>query len=352
MTPVSGPAALVSREEARRRVLLLAIGALLVLSVAPVFGHHLAVGLEHGFHNRDHLGPICLIALHEMMEPVHYLFHGLVLVGVLYAVVERARAVARVRQALAPLEVRHPRQGDPFWVAAAAADIAPERVCVVDGLPNPAFTAGWIRPRIYIAREVAERLSADELAALLAHEAAHVVRRDPLRLSVLRFLASTLFWIPALRRLEADVADEAEIQADDRAAGQPLVLASALLSLAQWRPAASPIHDVVGFSQRTGLLERRVRRLTGEDVVAVSHVTRASIAAALVALALVWGSGAVMAHPLPVQEDGRLAHCDHPGESPLTHLACAATRRTDGDSCPHTKVASGGAVLLVTGNGL
>ena len=106
-----------------------------------------------------------------------------------------------------------------------------------------------------------------ELNAVLAHEQAHVVRRDPLRLAALRFLACTLFWLPALRRLADDVTDEAEIAADDIAAGdQPLVLASAILRVASWRDLrAGPLGAIgaTGFTCRD-LLERRIRRLAGE----------------------------------------------------------------------------------------
>ena len=73
---------------------------------------------------------------------------------------------------------------------------------VVSGLPNPAFTVGWFHPMVYVAAELAEWLTSDELAAVLAHERAHLGRRDPLRLSVLRFLGRTLFWLPALHRTE------------------------------------------------------------------------------------------------------------------------------------------------------
>src|SRR5439155_12889806 len=131
---------------------------------------------------------------------------------------------------------------------------------IVRGLPNPAFTIGWLRPRVYVARELAGALPDAELNAVLAHEQAHVVRRDPLRLAALRFLACTLFWLPALRRLADDVTDEAEIAADDIAAGdQPLVLASAILRVASWRDLrAGPLGAIgaTGFTCRD-LLERR-----------------------------------------------------------------------------------------------
>ena len=328
--------ALVSREEAHRRFMLLAFGTLLVLSVSPVFGHHFASGLEHSLAGRDHLGALCVIALHELLRPVHLLFHVLMVAGLAYATFDRVRAARRVRATLHPLAAEPPKPGDAFWTAAGAAGVDPERIRVVRGLPNPAFTVGWLRPRIYVSAELSERLGAHELEALLAHEGAHVARRDPLRLSALRFLALTLFWLPALRRLAEDVADEAEIRADDRAARErPLALASAILAMASWRPARLG----VGFAQRVDLLDRRIRRLAGEDPPVGSHVTRKSLAGAFLALALVGVSGAVMAHPLPADHAAHPTdHCGHPGESSFGHLFCRLGAEPDDPVCPHAAV--------------
>ena len=50
-----------------------------------------------------------------------------------------------------------------------------------------------------------------------------------------------LFLIPALRKLSADVADEAEFEADEVAArGRPLILATAILKVALWKQRQSP----------------------------------------------------------------------------------------------------------------
>jgi Zn-dependent protease with chaperone function len=337
---MGGTPALVTREEAHRRTLLLGIGTLLLFSVSPLFGHHFAEGLEHSLRGQDHLGALCLIALHALLRPVHLLFHALVVIGLAYATFDRARASRRVRRALAPLKTSLPAEDDPFWTAAAAVGLDPRCVRVVRGLPNPAFTVGWMRPRVYVAASLAQRLSADELQALLAHEGAHVARRDPLRLSLLRFLALTLFWLPALRRLADDMADEAEIQADDRAArAQPLALATAILALASWR--APALAEGVGFAQRADLLDRRIRRLAGEEPPPQSRLTRGSVVGAMLALALVGASGAIMSHPLPVDHLAHPSqHCGHPGESPLGHLFCRWDVPPEkGRFCPHAPIA-------------
>lgn len=341
------PPSVATREQARRRTLLVSIGALTLLSTSPVFGHHLAHGADRAFlQGTDHIGELCLVALHVLLAPVHGGFHLLLIGGLAFASWDRLRAWQRTRRVLAPLDARVPASGDAFWTAAVDAGIEPRTLHVVEGLPNPAFTVGWRRPRVYVARQLAERLSRAELAAVLAHEGAHVTRRDPLRLSVLRFFALTLFWIPALKRLADDVADEAEVQADDRAAGdEPLVLASAILSVAQWAPRDTLVAGAVGFSSHD-ILERRVRRLAGEETTCRSHVTRRSLAAAAAALALVWTSGVVVAHPLPAQAlhvgharaTGVPDDCTHHDGPALLHLFC------DGISfgamrhhCPHAR---------------
>lgn len=293
---------LARREQSHRRAALLGIAALLVLSTSPVFGHHLTDSASALLAGRDHLWSICLVAAHLLLAPVHGLFHVLLFIGLAYAAWDRARAWRRVRYTLGALEWAQPRLGDAFDVAAQTAGLAPSDVRVVWGLPTPAFTTGWVRPKVFVAANLSTRLSSPELAAVFAHERAHVERRDPLRLSVLRFLGCVLFWLPALRRIAADLADEAEIEADDRAAHRhPLVLASALLTLAGGESVVPAGATTPGFggSGSPGLLERRVRRLVGGETALGTHVTRRSLGGAAAALALVWISGLVVTHPMP-----------------------------------------------------
>ena len=336
------------------------MGTLIVFSTSPVFGHHLATRADALLAGHDHIGSICLIALHMLLAPVHLTFHVLLPAGVIYAIWDRSRAWLGMRRTLAALDATSPGFGSPLFRAAQSVGLVPERLRLVDGLPNPAFTIGLWRPTVYIAAQLSDKLDASQLKAVLAHERAHVVRRDPLRLSLLRFLACTLFYVPALRRLADDLADEAEIDADDAAAAQSekLVLASAILALADWQigsgaiaPRVSPGSAVpflpLGGLRHTDLLVRRVRRLAGEPATAGTHVTRRSLGGAGAVLAAVWVSGLMMAHPLPaetpgtaslfVHHHGTLFHCRHPGSFPLTHLFCLGYHpRPSGARCPHT----------------
>ena len=319
---------------ARRRRILLAIATLILLGMSPILGHHLAGGMDRLLVETDHVGALCLIALHTLLRPVHDLFHLLLALGVAFAAWDRVHASWLLRRTLAGVAWQRPQPGSGIERAAVTAGVDPTIARVAPGLPVPAFTAGWLRPRIYLARELEERLTAEELAAVVAHEGAHAARRDPLCLSILRFLGHTLFWIPVLRRLAQDCADEAEICADDAARReQPLALASAILAVAEWSPAV-PRRVGVGL-HHPDLLARRVRRLTGEEVPPRSHVTRRSVLGAAGMLLLVWLTGVVMAHPLP---DGHThpTHCEHDGSPAWTHLLCARSQSGPApESCPH-----------------
>lgn len=333
---------LVRREQRHRRLVLLALALLLVLSISPVVGHHLIGAVRWLPASQEQLGMFCMVALHHLLAPVHEASHIVLDAGVLYALVDRGRALRRQGVITGALAAELPLAEGPIAAAAARVGLDPARLRVVEGLPNPAFTTGWWRPRVFVARDLAARLSPAELEAVLAHEAEHVRRRDPLRLFLLRSLAAVLFWLPAIRRLVDDLGDEVEITADDAAARtHALPLASAILRMAG---AELDVPDAtVGF-QRADLLERRIRRLAGEDAVVGTHVSRRSIAAAGAALLAVWVSGIIVLHPLPTPGAPVTAatHCEHPGTWAISHLFCRGMHPALGSSahCPPVPVAA------------
>lgn len=327
------------REARHRRRLLFVVGLLLLAATSPVMVHHATGGIGTLLDGRDHLWSICLIALHQLLEPVHSAFHLLLIAGVAYAIVDRARAWRRLRTTLGLIVTRSVVRTDATFVAALTAAVPTDSIRLVDGLPIPAFTIGWLRPVIHVSTELESQLSPAQLAAVLAHEYAHVRRRDPLRLTVLRALGCLLFWLPAMRRLAADVADDAEIIADDFAVrGDPVALASAILALAQWRAPgrtgdASLQHGgaIVGF-HRDAMLDRRINRLLGNQSSITSQVTKPSLFGAGLALLLAWGSGLAVAHPMTSHSE----HCEHTRLAAYEHVFClvghtAVTAR----DCPH-----------------
>jgi hypothetical protein len=130
------------------------------------------------------------------------------------------------------------------------------RVYVVDDDDPHAFCTGLLRPRIYVSRAALELLGGDERAAVLAHEAHHARRRDPLRLLGARALADGLFFLPAVRRLPERYAALAELAADQAAAaelGGRRALASALLTFDE-HPSPAAV----------GIAPERVEQLLGQ----------------------------------------------------------------------------------------
>lgn len=335
------------REQTHRRGVLAAMSFLLLFSVSSVFGHHLAEPILSRLLGRDHLLNLCLIALHELLQPVHSAFHLLLVVGGVYGVFDRVRAVARLRSVVRALELHLPSPHSVVGLAAAAVNVDASAIRVMRGLSTPAFTAGLLMPRIYIGEELATRLAPSELSAVIAHEDAHRRRRDPLRLTAWRFLACLLFFLPVLRRLADDMADEAEVAADDaavtRSGVDPLTLASALLAIAKRFDGRAIVPATAPGFHREEILGRRVRRLAGEESAIGTHLTRRSALLAVVALTAIWVSGLIVAHPLPAtklagteRHDGQ--HCLHHSASPLSHLFCRGTAQptaAHSGECPH-----------------
>ncbi len=110
--------------------------------------------------------------------------------------------------------------------------VATERVLIIDSVRMHAFCAGLVRPRIYLSAAAANQLTEAQLAAVVAHEAHHARRRDPLRILLLTVLGDALFFLPSLVRLRQRYVELAEIAADQAAldaVDDPSHLAAALL---------------------------------------------------------------------------------------------------------------------------
>ena len=122
----------------------------------------------------------------------------------------------------------------------------PEVWLVDDDRPQ-AFCAGHARPRVFVSTGAVRLLEAVELDAVLAHEAHHRLRRDPLRIAAARGLCDALFFLPVLRRLTGRYCALAELSADEAAVssldGDAAPLASAMLTFGE---AADPA--VVGIA--------------------------------------------------------------------------------------------------------
>ena len=131
---------------------------------------------------------------------------------------------------------------------------------VESALVDAPSTIGWIRPVILLPVAALANLAPVQIEAILAHELAHIRRRDYV-VNLLQTVAEALlFYHPGIWWVSARVREEREHCCDDVAVemcGEPAAYASALTELAAWRTGDTAL--AVGATD--GSLLARVRRL-------------------------------------------------------------------------------------------
>jgi Zn-dependent protease with chaperone function len=206
--------------------------------------------------------------------------------------------------------VRRGRDGHvPTDVLAVAVDVAhrlrlptPE-LAVLPSCPGGAYVIGTRRPVIVVGRDLTDQLDREELEGVLAHELAHVKRRDNLVATVLGVLRDLAFFVPGGGWAVAQLHRERERAADQlavRTTGRPGALASGLLRTLEAAPAPSAAHPCAALAPSATLVERvrdlvddrpgisRLRR--GSELAAVSSVTVVAVAVAVALPAAVAGA--------------------------------------------------------------
>lgn len=135
--------------------------------------------------------------------------------------------------------------------------------------PFPVFAVvGVLRPRLFIASQVLEKLDENELAAVLKHEIGHISALDNLKRLAMKLCADILV-VPIGRFLDQYWSEAAESAADEYAVSTggrdtALNLAEALIKIARIIPdgPAPPMPAVSYVAEITGeSLAARIRRL-------------------------------------------------------------------------------------------
>ncbi|MGM0574909.1 MAG: M48 family metalloprotease [Myxococcota bacterium] len=243
-------------EPARRFRLLAALGliplAVGVAAVAVVFLPSaldaLGVARDHCHHHDHHDFHLCFV--HDTPPATSAVILGGAGLGLLWLAIGWSRDLAglvRARRWTARLE-RVARWDGALggWLLASDAPLA--------------VAAGLVRPRVFVSEGLRDRLTAAQLRAVVAHEAAHAGRRDGLIKLAVR-LGSRLH-LPGVRRRLLDALDVAGEQACDEAAarrvGDRLTVAEAIVqarrAVVEPPPAAVPAFG-------GGAVERRVQGL-------------------------------------------------------------------------------------------
>jgi Zn-dependent protease with chaperone function len=168
---------------------------------------------------------------------------------------------------------------------AAIARTAGIRLHVTPARRPAAFCFGLLRPRVVLTSGLLERLSGDEQAAVVWHEAEHAHAREPAKCLLARLAASTFFWMPALRDLLERFLLVKEIAADRRAVARTSrdALAGALYEVA-----SAPSLAAVGAGD---LASARIARLFEPEASLPPlfrrwHLAASAVGAAALTLAL------------------------------------------------------------------
>ena len=166
---------------------------------------------------------------------------------------------------------RATRQFEREWMSRAE----PVRI---EGIATPAFSirhhfpviavVGVLRPRLFIASQLFDELTPEELSAALAHERGHIDARDNLKRALLRAGEDALLSAPFGRALTRTWRKDSEMAADEFAAsespGAALNLASAIVKISRMIPAGArptlPLGAHLIGDDEDGL-SRRVRHL-------------------------------------------------------------------------------------------
>ena len=123
---------------------------------------------------------------------------------------------------------------------------------------------GVLRPRLFVARGLLDALTAEELAASVAHEAGHRRAWDNLKRLAMRAAPDLLAITGIARGIERRWASASEHAADRRAAGDGptrCALASALVKVARLTPPMTPLAEPISTLVDGGEIASRVERL-------------------------------------------------------------------------------------------
>jgi hypothetical protein len=195
------------------------------------------------------------------------------------------------RSALSQLSVR--RRFLASVTVVGDARLAGHQTLVIDDARPQAFCTGLLHPSIYISRGALARLDSSQLDAVVAHEAHHARRRDPLRIFIARALGEALFFLPVLRQLADRYAALAELAADEAAVRRSRTrqpLAAALLAFEE-----APNASVVGIAPERvdHLLGKRARWQLPIALLVGAGVTLAGLFAIALRMAEATGEASV-----------------------------------------------------------
>lgn len=187
---------------------------------------------------------------------------------------------------------------------------------------------GHLKPVIFFPMGAINRLSAQEVEAILAHELAHIMRNDYIINLLVSCIESLYYFHPAMWWLTAQIRAEREHCCDDlaiRATGQPIQYAQSLVAVQEMTMMAPRLAMQFAGKEKKSRFFLRVNRLIRPNSVSMSirEKSMAAIVTAFMVLVVAMASKPVdnAAHCLPVSSPGNENYLKYDGEYGLDSLA-------------------------------
>jgi len=149
------------------------------------------------------------------------------------------------------------------------------------------LTIGWLKPAILLPIGFVNQLSTAEVEAVLAHELAHIARRDWVFNLLQAFVESLFYYHPAVWWVSQVIRRERENACDDAAltaTGNPLAFARALVQVQEMATPSPALALAMSGKRRRPLLDR-VRRILNQAP-QQQHQVMEKITATVILLAL------------------------------------------------------------------
>lgn len=187
---------------------------------------------------------------------------------------------------------------------------------------------GHLKPVIFFPMGAINRLSAQEVEAILAHELAHIMRNDYIINLLVSCIESLYYFHPAMWWLTAQIRAEREHCCDDlaiRATGQPIQYAQSLVAVQEMTMMAPRLAMQFAGKEKKSRFFLRVNRLIRPNSVSMSirEKSMAAIVTAFMVLVVAMAAKPVdnAAHCLPVTSPGNENYLKYDGEYGLDSLA-------------------------------
>ncbi|TNE62591.1 MAG: hypothetical protein EP344_04905 [Bacteroidetes bacterium] len=236
--------------------------------------------------------------LSARLEPYHPVIVTIWMLGFLFFLVRLAGGLHYMRR----LRRQHIQPVAPEWQRKLQ-DLATRIGCstpvqlLESALVQSPMALGFFKPLILLPVGMINQISPAEVEAILAHELAHIARRDWLFNLVQAFIETTFYFHPAVWWIAATIRSERENCCDDVAVqltGNRLVYAKTLVRLqdlarsARMPALALPLEGSTSLLRRRPLLLERIKRILHQPQQSSSLMEKTIAMGILIALITLW----------------------------------------------------------------